>query len=96
MMEPLGHIDFYPNGGSHQPGCTCVCVIGICMESNMMDIFSGSCSHSRATLYFLESIGAAPNGNLFLGTPCKNWKDYKTRANCESPLPMGESLTYSQ
>jgi len=42
----LGHVDFYPDGGSVQSGC----LFGIDARPG------GLCSHSRATMYYIHSI----------------------------------------
>ncbi|EDK98267.1 lipase member I precursor [Mus musculus] len=63
--EPSGHIDFYPNGGKHQPGCP-------------TSIFSGTnfikCDHQRAIYLFLAAFETSCN---FVSFPCRSYKDYK-------------------
>lgn len=45
-IQQLGHLDFYPDGGSVQEGC----VLGIDA------LPGGTCSHVRSLLYYLHSI----------------------------------------
>ncbi|XP_073928456.1 lipase member I isoform X1 [Castor canadensis] len=66
IQEPLGHIDFYPNGGKQQPGCP-------------KSIFSGieyiKCNHQRAVHLFIASLETNCN---FVSFPCDSYKDYKS------------------
>ncbi|KAK2507729.1 hypothetical protein MC885_016013, partial [Smutsia gigantea] len=65
IKEPLGHIDFYPNGGKEQPGCP-------------KSIFSGiefiKCDHQRAVYLFMAALETNCN---FISFPCPSYKDYK-------------------
>ncbi|CAH0405502.1 unnamed protein product [Chilo suppressalis] len=60
---PLGHIDFYPNGGSQQIGCG-------------MDV---SCSHVYGVAFYAESIVAPNRGTPnFVGTACDSHQQAMT------------------
>ena len=55
-------------------------------------MFAGGCSHNKAYLYYVESIGN-PNA-AFMSTFCTSYGDFEN-GNCgESPIqvPMGEGL----
>ncbi|XP_069434602.1 lipase member I isoform X1 [Ovis canadensis] len=66
IKQPLGHIDFYPNGGKKQPGCP-------------KSIFSGlefiKCDHQRAVYLFMAALETNCN---FISFSCRSYKDYKT------------------
>ncbi|XP_046396808.1 phospholipase A1-like [Ischnura elegans] len=76
MVFPVGHVDFYPNGGyMRQPGCSYDFVT------------AGMCSHSRSWEFFAESI----NSHRFLAQKCSTYVHYKT-GSCPvgHKIPMGQ------
>uniref|UniRef100_A0A8D2CS36 Lipase H n=1 Tax=Sciurus vulgaris TaxID=55149 RepID=A0A8D2CS36_SCIVU len=73
--EPLGNIDFYPNGGLDQPGCP-------------QTIFGGmkyfKCDHQRSVYLYLASLREDCEITAY---PCDSYRDYRNGkcASCGTP-----------
>ncbi|KAL1517858.1 hypothetical protein ABEB36_001566 [Hypothenemus hampei] len=82
--KPLGHVDFYPNGGQYQPGCPNV--------SSLKVADSIFCNHGRSYELFAESIR---NPNSFKSQRCGSLEEALS-ARCleESDVYMGQMDTY--
>ncbi|KAJ9584757.1 hypothetical protein L9F63_020907, partial [Diploptera punctata] len=77
ILQPVGHVDFYPNGGIQQPGCDSG--VMFYMGREMGSFYKGirkmiSCNHIRSYQYFTESIN--PNECHFVGTECDSWEHF--------------------
>lgn len=64
FRKPVGHIDFYANGGADQPGCP-------------KTIFSGSeyfkCDHQRSVFLYLDSVNRTCRTVAY---PCSSYSDF--------------------
>merc|ERR1712156_1184406 len=93
LPEPCGQVDFYPNGGSHQPGCEEFCVGWICIGFDLIDFVlgGGACSHKRAHKVYVESIRNPANS--FLSTECDSYETFED-GYCDGNnlVPTGEGL----
>lgn len=59
LKEPVGHADFYPNHGTHQPGCH--------VAKPTIPVL---CSHARSYIYYAESITYYKGDQEFLAKEC--------------------------
>ncbi|CAG0896330.1 unnamed protein product, partial [Darwinula stevensoni] len=77
LLQPVGHVDFYPNSGTRMPGCDFS--LHEALERENGSVVYGltqflSCNHLRAVEYFIESINSPC---LFLAHQCSNWVEFK-------------------
>ncbi|XP_064479480.1 pancreatic triacylglycerol lipase-like [Ornithodoros turicata] len=61
LKEPIGHVDFYPNGGDKQPNCSRADVL---------------CEHLRSYDYYLETITRAGSCTM-VGFVCSDWESFQ-------------------
>ncbi|XP_055943005.1 inactive pancreatic lipase-related protein 1-like isoform X3 [Argiope bruennichi] len=78
ISDPIGHMDFYPNGGRRQLGCVYSSkqdnAVGAAINFTTEWIQNG-CDHGRANAYFLESI--ENNKCRFLAIHCSSYSQYE-------------------
>ncbi|XP_023606360.1 lipase member H isoform X3 [Myotis lucifugus] len=77
--EPLGNIDFYPNGGLDQPGCP-------------KTIFGGmqyfKCDHQKSVYLYLSSLRENCTVTAY---PCDSYRDYRNGKCVSCGTPQTES-----
>lgn len=77
IIEKVGHVDFYPNGGTEQPGCDRGVVQYINQEQG--SFFKGmrrflGCNHVRSYEIFTESVNSPCP---FMAISCGSFKEFK-------------------
>jgi len=83
FLDPIGHVDFYPNGGSAQVGCGLI--------SGFLCDMLEACSHGRALDYFTESINSLTG---FTGVCCESYYKFQVGDCSDNPTAlMGEPAT---
>ncbi|XP_059172418.1 pancreatic lipase-related protein 2-like [Physella acuta] len=66
ILNPLGHVDFYPNGAYLQPGC-------VDKYLGLYPIDGPECSHRRAAEYYVDSINTTYH---CMAQQCSDFKSF--------------------
>ena len=81
IIMPVGHVDFYVNGGEFQPGCPGLSsIIGELLGGSADPTQKVGCSHNKVLEYFIESIRSPCT---FIGFSCDS-KDSFENGQCFS------------
>jgi pancreatic triacylglycerol lipase len=88
ILDPIGHVDIYPNGGKKQPGCNDLLgsLIGSIIDLITLD-FQGAisiwaCSHVRGGHFYAESVRNAASCP-FIAYQCADYSTFE-KGNCYS------------
>lgn len=95
ITESIGHVDYYPNGGTNQPGCGRSVTYYIKAENG--SFFKGmrkflGCNHMRSHQFFFESIRPKCS---FMSVTCNSYQDFESGdcfdcgRNKEKCIPFG-------
>ncbi|KAI5754107.1 hypothetical protein M8J77_005799 [Diaphorina citri] len=94
--QPLGHVDFYPNGGRMQKGCTNLFVGAVSdILWSATEVYGRSlCNHRRAYKFFTDSV--LPRCN-FPALACESYEKYLEGNcfNCTDPTKCGNMGYYA-
>ncbi|CAD7080179.1 unnamed protein product [Hermetia illucens] len=81
MLAVSGHVDFYPNGGTNQPGC-----------KEQTEASVGQCNHDRAPEFYAESLTSSTK--QFWGYACYSWFNFMLGLCKWSPTSEVEIMGY--
>lgn len=84
QLPASGHIDFWPNSGKRlQPGCSIFdrkCLHNLCrslyIPIDNLTVFTESCSHSRAWMFWAESVERSDDPFAFSAVQADDWENF--------------------
>ncbi|XP_071744347.1 gamma-aminobutyric acid receptor subunit alpha-6 isoform X2 [Lepeophtheirus salmonis] len=85
MMDPVGHVDFYPNGGVDQPGCALMDFHENFENLDDVGRHLVACSHDRALQYYIESIRETNSTCKFIAHECSSYEKFKQKLHTMKP-----------
>ncbi|XP_046408288.1 uncharacterized protein LOC124172835 [Ischnura elegans] len=94
--QPMGHVDFYPNGGRMQSGCTNLFVgaVSDILWSSREAHGRSLCNHRRAYKFFTDSVSPRCH---FPAVPCESYDKFIAGHcfPCSSQMPCGNMGYYA-